>query len=92
MYQVAAEQDNPFTFPVTLKDKTEVFTMIFRFALLSAHQCFHNVNATKAACTRAIRVQCACAEKDTGKVELNGASQRLVQEGACYKPISINSL
>lgn len=32
VYQDAAEHDNPFSFPVTLKDKTEIFTMIFRFA------------------------------------------------------------
>lgn len=31
VYQDAAEHDNSFTFPVTLKDKTEMFTMIFRF-------------------------------------------------------------
>ena len=50
VYQDAAEQDNAFTFPVTLQDKTEVFTMIFRFVLLSAQHRFRNCIAIEAAC------------------------------------------
>lgn len=33
VYQDAAEHDTPFSFPVTLKDKTEPFTMLFRSVL-----------------------------------------------------------
>lgn len=62
VYQAAAEQDNAFTFPVTLKDKTEVFTMIFRFAILSAHHCFFSCKAIKAACTHAISAEYACSQ------------------------------
>lgn len=59
VYQAAAEQENTFTFPVTLKDKTEVFTMIFRFVLLSAHLCFGSCILITAACTYIIRAKCA---------------------------------
>ena len=38
IYEDAAEHDTPFSFPVTMKDKSESFTMIFRFAGLSLHQ------------------------------------------------------
>lgn len=33
VYQDAAEHDTPFSFSVTLKDKTEPFTMLFRSAI-----------------------------------------------------------
>ena len=59
VYQEAAEQDNIFTFPVTLKDKTEVFTMIFRSVLLSAHQCFVFAYQPQQHCTY-VKAVCAC--------------------------------
>ena len=35
VYKNAAEHDTPFSFPVTLKDKSEAFTMVFRSVLCS---------------------------------------------------------
>ena len=35
VYKEAAEHDTPFSFPVTLKDKTEPFNMTFRCSSLS---------------------------------------------------------